>query len=151
MRLLCRKYPDDRKAPAQIASWGRLIGFLLIGAGVTVMGFVAQHGSAGGNGAAASGQLASHGQAIPVYLGVIALEWALLYYCWVAVHQFGGNLKTLSGDRWTSRKDVLVDLGNRIAVPGNLGRAQRMESGGYWPVRLGLAAQRRSTACCPRA
>jgi membrane protease YdiL (CAAX protease family) len=109
------KNSDDRKAPAQIASWGRLIGFLLIGAGVTVMGFIAQHGSTGGNSAAASGQLASHGQAIPICLSVIVLEWALFYYCWVAVHQFGGNLKTLSGERWTSWRDVLVDLG--IALP----------------------------------
>lgn len=113
--IVMSESPDARKPPAQIASWGRLIGLLLIGAGVAVMGFIAQHGSTAGNGAAASGQLASHRQAIPIYLGVIVSEWALLYYCWVAVHQFGGNLKTLSGGRWTSWRDVLVDLG--VLVP----------------------------------
>jgi membrane protease YdiL (CAAX protease family) len=106
---------DDRKAPAQIASWSRLIGFLLIGAGVAVMGFIAQHASATGSGAAAPGQLASHRQAIPIYLAALAMDWALFYYCWAAVHHYGGSLWALSGGRWTSWKDVLVDLG--IMVP----------------------------------
>lgn len=106
---------DDRKAPAQIASWSRLVGFLLIGAGVMVMGLLLQHAGSAGNGAAASGQLASHRQAIPVYLGTIVMEWALFYYCWVGVDHYGGNLWTLSGGRWLSWKDVLLDMG--ILVP----------------------------------
>lgn len=107
--------PDDRKAPAQIASWSKLVGFLLIGVGVVVMGLLAQHAASAGNGAAASGQLASHRQAIPIYLGAIVMDWALFYYCWAGVDHYGGNLWTLSGGRWLSWKDVLFDMG--ILVP----------------------------------
>jgi len=113
--IIMSERPDNGRAPAQVASWGRLIGFLLIAAGVVVMGFIAQHATTAGNGAAAGSQLASHRQAISIYMGTIFMEWALLYYCLVAVHHYGGNLKTLSGGRWTSWKDVMVDLG--IVVP----------------------------------
>jgi membrane protease YdiL (CAAX protease family) len=105
----------EEKAPAQIASWGRLVGFLLIGAGMVVLGFLAQHAASGTQGAAGQGQLASHSKAIPIYLGAIFMDWALLYYCWAAVHHFGGGLKTLSGERWASVKDVVADIA--IAVP----------------------------------
>lgn len=102
-------------APARIASWGWLVGFLLIGAGMVVLGFFVQHAATGSQGAASSGQLASHRQAIRIYLGAILMDWALLYYCWAAVHHFGGGLKTLSGECWTSARDVFIDIA--IAVP----------------------------------
>jgi len=99
----------------QIASWWHLVGFLLIGAGVVTMGFLAQHAPAVGGGGAGTEQLASHGKAIPIYLTAIFMDWALLYYCWVGVHRRGGTLATLSGGRWTSWKSVAVDVG--IALP----------------------------------
>ncbi len=108
---------DDANAkqrPGQIASWWHLVGFLLIGAGVVTMGFLAQHAPAAGGGEAA-GQLASHSKAIPFYITAILMDWALLYYCWVGVHYRGGNVATLSGGRWTSWKSVAVDAG--ILVP----------------------------------
>jgi membrane protease YdiL (CAAX protease family) len=101
-------------APDPIASWGRLWGFLAIGAGVVVMGFMAQHAPTGGA-ASAPGQLASHSKSIPIYLSLLALDWGLLYYCWNAVHDHGGNLATLSGGRWRSWKSVAVDMA--IALP----------------------------------
>jgi membrane protease YdiL (CAAX protease family) len=107
--------PDLRQRPQWIASWRWLVGFLLIGTGVVAMGFLAQHAPAGGVGGAAPGQLASHSQAIPIYLTVGLMDWALLYFCWSAVHHNGGNLRTLSGGRWTSRKDLVADL--TIALP----------------------------------
>ncbi len=102
-------------APAKIASWGWLAGFLAIGAGVVLMGFMAQHAPGPGGAGAASRQLASHSQAIPIYLSLLAMDWALLYYCWAAVHHHGGNLATLSGGRWRSWKSVAADLA--IALP----------------------------------
>ena len=60
-------------------------------------------------------QFASHRKAIPIYLSLIAMDWALLYYCWAGVRGFGGSLATLSGGRWTSWKSVAVDVG--IAAP----------------------------------
>lgn len=104
---------DGRGTP-QIASWGHLLGFFLIGAGVVVLGFLAQHAPAG-RGGAAPGQLASHSQAIPIYLTAMFMDLALFYYCWAGVHRRGGNLETLSGGRWTSWKSLGVDLG--IALP----------------------------------
>jgi membrane protease YdiL (CAAX protease family) len=112
--MLQAKTSDSRQRPAPIASWVSLVGFCLIGAGVVAMGMLAQHAPAGGSGAA-PGQLAGHGKAIPIYLTAILMDWALLYYCWAAVHHRGGNVKTLSGDRWNSWKDLLSDIA--IAVP----------------------------------
>lgn len=79
------------------------------------MGFFAQHAPTGGPGGAAPGQLASHSQAIPIYLTVGLMDWALLYFCWAAVHRSGGNLRTLSGGRWTTWKDLVADFA--IALP----------------------------------
>jgi membrane protease YdiL (CAAX protease family) len=50
-----------------------------------------------------------------MYLVAILMDWALLYYCWAGVHRRGGNLRTLSGGRWTSWKSVAVDVG--ISLP----------------------------------
>jgi uncharacterized protein len=101
-------------APTQIASWGRLVGFLAIGAGAVLMGFMAQHAPSGSAGTT-PGDLASHSQSIPIYLSMLALDWGLLYYCWAAVNHHGGNLATLSGGRWRTWKSVAVDLA--IALP----------------------------------
>lgn len=102
-------------APDPIASWGWLVGFLAIGAGVVMMGFMAQHAPAPSTPGVAPGQLAGHSQAIPIYLSLLAMDWALLYYCWAGVHHHGGNLATLSGGRWHSWKSLGVDLA--IALP----------------------------------
>ena len=106
---------EMRQKPPQIASWRHLVGFLLIGAGVVVLGLLAQHAATGSGAGASPNQLARHSQAIHIYLGAILMDWALLYYCWVGVHRRGGNLETLSGGRWTSWKSVAIDVG--IALP----------------------------------
>jgi len=107
--------PEMRQRPPQIASWGHLIGFLLIGAGVVGLGLLAQHAPPGGGAGSSPGQLGRHSQAIRIYLVAILMDWALLYYCWVGVHRRGGDLKTLSGGRWGSWKNLAVDLA--IALP----------------------------------
>jgi uncharacterized protein len=98
--------------PRQIASWGHLAGYLAITGGIAFLGFRAQKA---GLGHAPSGALVEHSHVIKNYFMSILADWALLYYCWVGVHWRGGNLKTLSGGRWTSRKQVLIDLA--IALP----------------------------------
>jgi uncharacterized protein len=113
--VLAATNPEVRQRPPQIASWGHLVGFLLIGAGVVALGLLAQHAPAGGGGGASTGQLGRHSQAIHIYLVAILMDWALLYYCWAGVHHRGGNLTTLSGGRWTSWKSLAVDVG--IALP----------------------------------
>jgi membrane protease YdiL (CAAX protease family) len=102
-----------RPRPEQVASWAHLAGFLLIGAGVVALGFLAQHAPSGAG--AAPGQLASHSKAIPIYLTAIFMDWMLLYYCFGGVHHRGGSFWALAGGRWTSWKSVAVDLG--IALP----------------------------------
>jgi membrane protease YdiL (CAAX protease family) len=103
-----------RKRPERVASLAHLVGFLLIGVGVVVMGFLAQHAPAGG-GSAAGSQLASHSKSIPIYLTAIFMDWALLYYCFAGVHHRGGSFWALAGGRWNSWKSVAVDLG--IVLP----------------------------------
>ncbi len=103
---------EGRRKPEPIASWLHLAGLLVIGAAVTGLGLLAQRGPAGG---AAGGQLASHSQAIPIYLTAIVMDWALFYYGWAGVHRRGGSLWSLSGGRWTSWRGVAVDLA--IALP----------------------------------
>lgn len=89
----------------QIASWKHLIGFIAIMAGVMAFGFHMQHAApAQGN------QLASHGSALQIYLVAGIMDWALLYYCWVGVHHRGGTLAALSGGRWTSVRQLAIDL-----------------------------------------
>lgn len=109
--ILATPKPEGRERVPQIASWGHLLGFLLIGAGIVALGFLAQHTHTG----ASTGQLAPHGQAIRIYLVAIVMDWALLYYCWFGVHRCGGNLRTLSGGHWTLWKSVAADVG--IAAP----------------------------------
>lgn len=134
--VLSATIPEPRQRPEQIASWASLVGFFLIGAGVVMLGMLAQRAPAG-SGGAAPGQLASHGKAIPIYLTAIFMDWALFYYCWAAVHHRGGNLFTLSGGRWRSWKELRVDIA--IGVPFWLfwtGTAY----GVHWLLRLGSSA-----------
>ena len=113
--VLTAENPEVRQRAPQIASWRHLVGFLLIGAGMVALGFLAQHVPTEGGAGDSSGHLGRHSQAIHIYLAAILMDWALLYYCWVGVHRRGGNLKTLSGGRWTSWKSLATDVG--IAVP----------------------------------
>jgi membrane protease YdiL (CAAX protease family) len=98
--------------PPQIASWGHLAGYLAIISGIALWGF---HTQKVGLGNAPSGEIVEHSQVMKNYFISILADWALLYYCWVGVHKHGGNMKTLSGGRWTSWKQVLTDLA--IALP----------------------------------
>jgi membrane protease YdiL (CAAX protease family) len=89
-----------------------LAGFLAIMAALLVLGLYQQH-AGGGNGAGsnqASGQLASHGYAIPIYLTALVMDWLLLCFCWAGVHRHGGKLWDLAGGRWASWRDVFTDL-----------------------------------------
>ncbi len=118
-----RPIAGARPATAPVASLRHFIGFLLIGVGVAAMGFLAQHAPA--RPGIEAGQLASHGQALGVYLTAIGMDWALLYYCWAGVHRQGGTMATLSGGRWRSARDLLNDLA--VALP-------------FWLVWQGAAA-----------
>ncbi len=111
MQVNCT-FPTRPPKPEPIASWKHLAGFLAIMATLLVLGLYQQQ-AGGGSGAGSnqgSGQLASHSHAIPIYLTALAMDWALLYFCWAGVHKYGGNLWDIAGGRWTSWRDVLSDL-----------------------------------------
>lgn len=107
--------PETADKPSQVASWGHLVGYLAILAGVVAWGIYTQHTGIGKAGTAQTGQLANHSQAIRIYLIAIVSDFALLYYCWAGVRHYGGNLATLTGGRWTSWKAVAIDIA--IAFP----------------------------------
>jgi len=109
---LIKDEPQPPFKPQKIASWGHLAGYLAIIAGITYMGFRAQRA---GLGNAPAGQLIDHSQVIKNYVITILADCALTYYCWVGVHWNGGNLKTLTGDRWASWKELFSDVA--IAFP----------------------------------
>ena len=104
---------DLRPRPALVASLAWFLGFLLIAAGMVALGVIAQKAPAASG--AAPAQMASHHQAIPIYLTAIFMDWALLYYCWSGVRRRGGEFWELAGGRWTSWRTVAVDLA--IALP----------------------------------
>ncbi|MFY9559093.1 MAG: CPBP family intramembrane glutamic endopeptidase [Terriglobales bacterium] len=52
---------------------------------------------------------------VPLYAAMIALEWALVWYVWGGIRDKGHRLFDLVGGRWSSWKNVAVDLA--IAFP----------------------------------
>lgn len=112
MQVNCT-FPARPPKPEPIASRKHLAGFMVIMVTLLVLGLYQQH--AGGAAGANQGQLASHAQAIPIYLTALGMDWALLYFCWVGVHRQGGSVWSLAGGRWKSWRDVFSDVA--IALP----------------------------------
>jgi membrane protease YdiL (CAAX protease family) len=71
----------------------------------------AHHASAA---AAASGPV-TQGAMLRGYLLSIFFGAGMAYWCWAGVHWKGGTLRDLTGGRWTSLRDVAVDVA--IAIP----------------------------------
>ncbi|MBZ5538375.1 MAG: CPBP family intramembrane metalloprotease [Acidobacteriia bacterium] len=85
--------------------------FLLIQVGLAAGGAYMQHRP--GTGPSATPE---HPAMAPVYVFMIVLEWALVYYVWVGLHQQKRiGILELAGGRWKSWKDVWLDL--VIAAP----------------------------------
>jgi membrane protease YdiL (CAAX protease family) len=57
----------------------------------------------------------SHAQMIASYIINIATEIGMAYWVWAGVHWRGGNLRTLTGERWQNLRGILVDVA--IAAP----------------------------------
>jgi membrane protease YdiL (CAAX protease family) len=98
--------PNDMQL---IASPGHTIGLVLINDGLALWGIAAQMRSTAGSGLASE-----HQGVIPLYLSLIVMEWALLFYVWRGVRK-NVTLLALAGGRWRSLRDVLTDFG--VAVP----------------------------------
>ena len=74
--VLTATNPEARRKPLQIASWKHLVGFLLIGAGIVALGFLAQRTPTGTASGTSTGELARHSQAIPIYVVALVMDWA---------------------------------------------------------------------------
>jgi membrane protease YdiL (CAAX protease family) len=110
-----REFPTTSSGtrPTPIASGLHLIGLLLILFGTAAVGFLAQHHAAADS--TSGGQLADHSKAIHIYLVALLMDWALFYYCYAGVRGKGGTLGSLSSGRWTSTREVLIEVA--IAIP----------------------------------
>jgi hypothetical protein len=71
----------------------------------------AQHAQNAGSSSAA----AAHGTVLRGYLLPILYEWGLAAWAWGGVQFKGGNLRTLTGGRWTSWRGLAQDVA--IAIP----------------------------------
>lgn len=91
----------ERKLIAPVWHTALLVGLFLL---LTVSGSLFQRGAQANPGA-----LQQHPRMWPVYLSLIAMEWALVWYVWRGVRRTGTRLRDLIGGRWASAKDVLVD------------------------------------------
>jgi len=56
---------------------------------------------------------------LPIYAGVLAMEWGLFLFVWKrGLRPAGTTLRDVIGGRWTGPRDVLRDLGIAIALWG---------------------------------
>src|SRR5271156_4209406 len=58
---------------------------------------------------------ASHNAVLLKYALLILSEWGMAYYAWAGVLWKGGNLRDLTGGRWTNWRSVATD--GAIAIP----------------------------------
>lgn len=58
---------------------------------------------------------AAHDAVLLKYFLLILSEWGMAYWAWVGVHWRGGNLRDLTGGRWTNWRSVATDVA--IAIP----------------------------------
>jgi len=62
---------------------------------------------------------AEHPRVAPLYLGLLLMEWALLYYVWKGgLRRAGVRMRDLVGGRWSGPRDVLRDIVLALAVWG---------------------------------
>jgi membrane protease YdiL (CAAX protease family) len=106
IEVVAEAIPNNRQP---IATSAHMLGLVLINLGIAAWGIVAQMRSTGGSGLAAG-----HHGVVPLYLSLILMEWALLYYVWSGVRK-NMTLWALVGGRWNSLRDLLADFG--IALP----------------------------------
>jgi uncharacterized protein len=60
--------------------------------------------------------LQQHTNMVPLYVSLLAMEWALFLYVRKGVRLTGFSLRQLVGGRWASAGDVVVDLGLAFAI-----------------------------------
>lgn len=103
----------EREPLKPVASVRHSLLFFAIVAGVTALGFAAQHRETAGG-----GLTDAHAHVIPLYVSAAALDWLLLFFVWRGLRRRGTTLAELAGGRWTKARDVFRDLGLATAFWG---------------------------------
>jgi uncharacterized protein len=100
--------PDSDRA--LIANPLHTAGLLLIQLGLAAGGAYMQSRPSSGPNLAPE-----HRGIVPLYVSMIALEWGLVWYVWGGIRHKGHRLLDLVGGKWSTWKNVAVDLA--IALP----------------------------------
>jgi membrane protease YdiL (CAAX protease family) len=101
--------PRERRLVAPLWHTAVLVTFLL---GLAAYGVYVQ------SAAPSKGQLVEHrGSALPLYISLIAAQWAMLRFVTAAgLKRTGTRLRDLLGERWTGWRDVVRDAAIAFAV-----------------------------------
>jgi len=102
--------PTPDSGRVMVASTRNTVGLLLIQLGLAIGGAYFQTKSSPGPDLAPA-----HNGMATLYVSLIALEWGLVWYVWGGIHDRGFRLLDLVGGRWSSWKNVALDLA--IALP----------------------------------
>jgi membrane protease YdiL (CAAX protease family) len=94
-------HPWDSLEP--VASWRHTMVLIATFLAVAALGALFQRAPGGGPGP-------SHPRVIPLYLSLLAAEWALVYYTWVGLRRSGVRIADLVGGRYRRPADVARDL-----------------------------------------
>jgi membrane protease YdiL (CAAX protease family) len=92
--------------PQPVASYRHSALFLVIVAAVIAAGYSAQQRHTAGG-----GLVDSHGQVIPIYISITAMNWLLVFFVWRGIRNRGGTFGSLIRGRWANAREVLRDLG----------------------------------------
>src|ERR1700739_1670926 len=83
-----------------------------------IFGFFSFRDAQQAQNAAPSSAIAPHGAVIRAYLLMIFYEWGMAAWAWGGAQFKGGNLRTLTGGRWTSWRSLARDVATAIPFWG---------------------------------
>jgi membrane protease YdiL (CAAX protease family) len=98
----------DAKLIAPLWHTGLLVAIF---AGLALSGAVFQHRAT-----VDPRMLQQHTNMVPLYLSLLAMEWALFLFVKRGIHARGFSLRRLVGGRWASARDVAMDFGLALAI-----------------------------------
>lgn len=108
--ITAARFESDFSKPVAPAWHTALLAALFLGIAISGALFQRQARSA-------PNMLQTHPNVIPLYLSLIAMEWGLFLYVWKGgLRRTGTKVSEIIGGRWTSAKDVFLDLSLAIGV-----------------------------------
>lgn len=106
-------HPVPLERPRPVAPLRHTLILIALFVVMAVWGAIVQHQ------AAPSGTLPRPHSALGLYLGIMAMEWGLVFYVWKAgLRPAGVSIRELIGGRWSSARDVAIDLATGFAAWG---------------------------------